>query len=151
MMRLRVGYPDIATEMMVVMSECAGVGPDELPAVVDIPTLQTAVAQVRAARIDPAVVEYATTIVAATRQHVDLRYGASPRGSIALVRAAQAVAATYGREYVTPDDIKEVAHPVLEHRLILTAEAELNQRLPQDIVDQILDRVPAPTLSAAEA
>ena len=60
-----------------------------------------------------------------------LRYGASPRGSIALVRAAQAMAATDGRDFVTPDDIKEVAKPVLEHRLILTSEAELNQRSTQ--------------------
>jgi MoxR-like ATPase len=78
---------------------------------------------------------------------VDLRYGASPRGSIALVRAAQAVAATYGRNFVTPDDVKEVAHPVLEHRLILTPDAELNQRRAEDIVNEILAVVPAPAAS----
>ncbi|HEY0807261.1 MAG TPA: AAA family ATPase, partial [Pseudonocardiaceae bacterium] len=92
LMRLRVGYPDLASEVMVIMSDCAGVSPDELPPVVDIPTLQSAVAQVRSARIDHAVVTYAAMVTAATREHVDLRYGASPRGSIALVRAAQAVA-----------------------------------------------------------
>ncbi len=147
-MRLRVGYPDLATEVMVIMGDCANVSPDDLPAVVDIPTLQAAVAQVRAIRIVPAVVEYAASLAQATRQHVDLRYGASPRGSIALVRAAQAVAATHGRDYVTPDDIKEVAHPVLEHRVILTPDAELNQRRPDVVIDQILAKVPAPVLSA---
>jgi MoxR-like ATPase len=146
LMRLRIGYPDLASEVMVILSECAGVDPDELPPVVDIPTLQTAVAQVRAARIDPAIVEYAAKVAAMTRQHVDLRYGASPRGSIALVRAAQALAATYGRGFVTVDDIKAVAHPVLEHRLILTSDAELNQRRPADIVDQILATVAVPTV-----
>ncbi|WP_279579225.1 AAA family ATPase [Fodinicola feengrottensis] len=89
-------------------------------------------------------------MVAVTRTHADLRYGASPRGSIALVRAAQALAATYGRTYVTPDDIKEVAVPVLGHRLILTPEAELNQREPAVIVAEVLDHTPAPTRVGAE-
>src|SRR5262249_2537572 len=108
-----------------------------------------AVSQVRATRIDVAIVEYAATIAATTRQHRDLRYGASPRGSIALVRAAQAFAATDGRGFVTVDDIKDVAHAVLDHRLILTTDAELNQRRPADIVDQILATVPVPTASTA--
>jgi MoxR-like ATPase len=148
LMRLRVGYPDLASEVMVIMSDCAGVSPDELPPVVDIPTLQSAVTQVRSARIDHAVVTYAAMVTAATREHVDLRYGASPRGSIALVRAAQAVAATYGRNFVTPDDVKEVAHPVLEHRLILTPDAEMKQRRTDEIVNQILAKVPAPASNA---
>jgi MoxR-like ATPase len=151
LMRLRVGYPDLTAEVMVIMNDCAGISPDELPPVVDIPTLQAAVAQVRATQIDPAVVTYAATVAAATREHVDLRYGASPRGSIALVRAAQAVAATYGRHFVTPDDVKEVAHPVLEHRLILSPDAELNQRRTSDIVNEILAAVPAPVPSAVRA
>ena len=150
LMRISVGYPDLTAEVMVIMSDCAGVSPEELPPVVDIPTLQSAVAQVRAARIDHAVVAYAAMVAAATRNHVDLRYGASPRGSIALVRAAQAVAVTYGRNFVTPDDVKEVAHPVLEHRLILTADAELNLRRAEDIVNEILAKVPAPAMSAAQ-
>jgi MoxR-like ATPase len=144
LMRLPVGYPDLASEVLVIMNDCAGTGPDELAPVVDLPTLQFAIAAVRANWIDQAVVTYAAMIAAATREHVDLRYGASPRGSIALVRAAKAVAATYGRGFVTPDDIKEVAHPVLEHRLIRTPEAELNQRRTEDIVNEILAAVPAP-------
>jgi MoxR-like ATPase len=151
LMRLRLGYPDLASEVMVVMSDCAGVDPDELPAVVDIPTLQTAVAQVRGARIDRAVVEYAATITSTTRQHSDVRYGASPRGSIALVRAAQAIAATYGRGFVTVDDIKEVAHAVLDHRLILTPDAELRQRKAEDIVTELLAKIPVPVASTPGA
>jgi len=148
LMRLRVGYPDLASEVMVIMSDCAGVDPDELRPVVDIPALQAAVAQVRAAHIDRAICEYAAKLAAATREHVAVRYAASPRGSIALVRAAQAVAATHGRTFATPDDIKEGAHPVLEHRLILTSDAELNQRRPADVVDEILAATPAPGMSA---
>ena len=148
LMRLSVGYPNLESEVLVIMSDCAGIGPDELNPVVDIPTLRRAAAEVRAAHIDRAICEYAARLAAATREHVALRYGASPRGSIALVRAAQAMAATHGRPFVTPDDIKEVAKPVLEHRLILTAEAELNQRSTSDVVDEVLAAIPAPSVSA---
>jgi MoxR-like ATPase len=151
LMRLAVGYPSLEAEVLVIMSDCAGIGPDELSAVVDIPTLRQAVAEVRGAHIDPAVCEYAARLTAATRTHAALRYGASPRGSIALVRAAQAVAATYDRDYVTPDDLKEVAKPVLEHRLILTSEAELNQRSTSDIVDEVLAATPAPAVGSTAA
>jgi MoxR-like ATPase len=149
LMRLQIGYPDLTSEVMVILSDCAGVDPDDLPPVVDIPTLQAAVLEVRKTRIDTAVVEYAATIASRTREHPDLRYGASPRGSIALVRAAQAIAATQGRGFVTVDDIKTVAHPVLEHRLILTPDAELRQRNPRDIVADLLARIPVPVANAA--
>jgi MoxR-like ATPase len=149
LMRLRMGYPDRASEVLVVVSDCAGVDPDELPAVVDIPTLRAAVAQVRATRIDMAVVDYAASITSATREHPDVRYGASPRGTIALVRAAQAIAGTYGRGFVTVDDIKEVAHPVLDHRLILRPDAELRQRNAEDIVSDLLAKLPVPVAAGA--
>ncbi|MGH3763131.1 AAA family ATPase [Actinophytocola sp.] len=151
LMRLSVGYPNLESEVLVIMSDCAGVGPDELDPVVDVATLRQAAAEVRVAHIDRAVVEYAARLTAATREHVALRYGASPRGSISLVRAGQAIAATHGRPFVTPDDIKEVAKPVLEHRLILTAEAELNQRSTSDVVDEVLAAIPAPAFSATGA
>jgi MoxR-like ATPase len=129
----------------VIRSDRANISPDELKPVVDGPTLAAAMAEVRSGYLDQAVIEYAARLTAATREHAALRYGASPRGSIALVRAAQALAATYGRAFVTPDDIKAVARPVLAHRLILTADAELNQRGPADIVDEVLVSVPVPT------
>ncbi|WP_442916700.1 AAA family ATPase [Lentzea sp. NBC_00516] len=144
LMRLSVGYPDLATEVLVIMSDCANVSPDELSPVVDMAMLQAAVLEVRAAHLDPAVVEYAARLAAATREHVALRCGASPRGSIALVRAGQALAATHGRGFVTPDDIKQVAQAVLAHRLILTSEAELNQRGAADVVNEVLAITPAP-------
>jgi MoxR-like ATPase len=150
-MRLRMGYPDLKSEVLVIMGECAGVTPDELPAVVDIPTLQAAIAQVRKNLVDPGICEYAARLAAKTREHEKLRYGASPRGSIALIRAAQALAATHGRAFVTVDDVKGVAHAVLEHRLILTPDAELNQLRPADIVKEILEKVPVPTSSVSGA
>ncbi|HEY2700303.1 MAG TPA: MoxR family ATPase [Pseudonocardiaceae bacterium] len=147
LMRVSVGYPNQVSEVQVVLSELAMVNPDELLPVVDLPTLAAAIAEVRKSHVDPAVCEYAVRLAEATREHVALRYGASPRGSIALVRAAQALAATYGRPFVTPDDIKEVAPAVLAHRLILRPDAELNQRRAADILDEVLAATPAPRMN----
>ncbi|KOX18980.1 ATPase [Saccharothrix sp. NRRL B-16348] len=144
LMRLSVGYPDLAAEVLVVMSDAARVGPDDLEPVIDIPTLREAITEVRGSHIAPAIVEYAVRLAAATREHAAVRWGASPRGSIALVRAGQALAATEGRLFVTPDDIKAVAEPVLSHRLVLTPDAELNQRRPSEVVAEVLGTVAAP-------
>ncbi|ONI90906.1 ATPase [Saccharothrix sp. ALI-22-I] len=144
LMRLSVGYPDLAAEVLVVMSDAARVGPDDLEPVIDMPTLRAAITEVRGSHIAPAICEYAVRVAAATREHAAVRWGASPRGSIALVRAAQALAATEGRLFVTPDDIKAVAEPVLSHRLVLTPDAELNQRRPAEVVAEVLGTVTAP-------
>jgi len=97
LMRIAVGYPDHDAEVRVVMGDTARINPDELAPVVDLDTLRQAIVQVRQAYLDPAIVSYAVRLAAATREHAAVRYGASPRGSIALVRAAQAMAATEGR------------------------------------------------------
>ncbi|MEE6258197.1 AAA family ATPase [Plantactinospora sonchi] len=148
LLRLSVGYPDLDAEVAVVLGDCAGVTAEELPAVVEIETLRTAITEVRAVRVDPALAGYAVRLAAATRDHAAVRFGASVRGSIALVRTAQALAAMAGRGFITPDDLKEVAVPVLAHRLVLTAEAELNQRGPGEIVAELLDSTPLPTVDA---
>jgi MoxR-like ATPase len=148
LMRLSVGYPDRESEVAVVLGSAFGEGPDDLSAVVDPEALSKAIDEVRAQHVDPAVADYAVRLAEATRQHAAVRYGASVRGSIALVRAAQAIAAIDGRAYVTPDDIKDVAVPVLAHRLVRTAEAELNLRDPARIVAEVLATVAVPTASA---
>ncbi|EHR62016.1 MoxR-like ATPase [Saccharomonospora cyanea NA-134] len=147
LMRLSVGYPDVETEVLVIMSDCAGVSADDLSPVVDVETLREVIADVRMVHLERAVVEYAARLAAATREHKAVRYGASPRGSIALVRTAQALAAMEGRTFVTPDDVKDVTVPVLAHRLVLTAEAELGQHAPEEVVREVLTATPAPALS----
>jgi MoxR-like ATPase len=142
LMRLSVGYPDRESEVGVVLGYAAGLSADDLAAVVDTLTLQKAIDEVRAQHVEPAVADYAVRLAEATRNHPALRFGASVRGSIALVRAAQAIAATDGRTFVTPDDIKDVAVPVLAHRLVRTAEAELNLRGTDGIVAEVLAAVP---------
>jgi MoxR-like ATPase len=147
LMRLSVGYPDLEAEVRVVLGDSGGEAADDLPAVVDPETLQKAIAEVRAQHIDPAVAEYAVRLAASTREHAAVRFGASVRGSIGLVRAAQAMAAIDARSFVTPDDIKSVALPVLAHRMVLTAEAELAQRDPADIVADALAATAVPMAS----
>ena len=144
LMRLSVGYPDHEAEMRVVLGDTAGVNPDELRPVIDIVDVQRVIAEVRRAHLAPEIVSYAVRLAAASRTHPSVRYGASPRGSIALIRAAQALAATHGRDFVTPDDVKDVAHPVLGHRLVLTPDAELNLRRTGEVVDELLAETAAP-------
>jgi MoxR-like ATPase len=148
LIRLSVGYPDVDAEVTVVLDGQGGTTADDLPAVVETDALREAIEQVRASRVDRAVCEYAVRLAAATREHAAVRFGASVRGSIALVRTAQALAAIVGRGFVTPDDIKDVAVPVLAHRLVLTPEAELSRQGTAEIVAEVLAATPTPVSSA---
>ncbi len=91
-----------------------------------------------------AVKQYAVDLVTATRRAPDLRLGASPRATLQLLRAAKAQAALAGRDYVLPDDLQRLAEPVLAHRLIPTAEAQLARRSTDGVVDSVLRSVPVP-------
>ncbi|WP_460518166.1 AAA family ATPase [Flindersiella endophytica] len=144
LMRIEIGYPDLDAEVEVVALDGAGLGPDDLQPVIDPDTLRGVIAAVRSVFVDEAVMAYAVRLAAATRLHSAVRYGASPRGSIALVRAARAIAATEGRQFVTPDDVKSVARPVLAHRLVLTPDAALARRTVADVIGDVLEETPAP-------
>ncbi|WP_433731997.1 AAA family ATPase [Actinoplanes sp. CA-051413] len=148
LMRLTVGYPEHDDEVDVVLGNTAGRSADDLSSVVDTDILSAAVEAVRGLHVDTGVAGYAVRLAAATREHPAVRYGASVRGSIALVRAAQALAAIEGRGFVTPDDIKDVAVPVLTHRLVLTPEAELSLGGPEEIIDDALASTAAPMARA---
>jgi MoxR-like ATPase len=87
---------------------------------------------------------YIVDIVRSTRANEDIQLGASPRGSLALHRGAQALAALRGRDFVKPDDVKELAAPILGHRMILTPEARLRGRSPADVVRALVARVAVP-------
>jgi MoxR-like ATPase len=95
-------------------------------------------------RLSPPVKEYITSIVRATRDTPSLRLGASPRGSLGLMRAGQALAAIRERDYVLPDDIKFLAVPVLAHRLILKEEERLRGETPEHFLEEIIHQVPVP-------
>jgi len=94
------------------------------------------------------ILRYVTALAAATRSLDGVRLGVSPRGSLALVRAARALAAMRGRTYVVPDDVKELAHPVLAHRIVVTAEADVQGHTPASVLDHVLAHVPVPVRRA---
>ena len=94
--------------------------------------------------VSDALRQYIADLVRATRNHPFLRYGASPRGALALMRAGQAVAGIRGRSYVLPDDIKALVRPVLSHRLILTDTERMRGEHVDNIVTQILETTPVP-------
>jgi MoxR-like ATPase len=91
-----------------------------------------------------AIQAYIVDLADATRRHHELTLGVSPRGALALQRAARAYAASVGRDYVLPDDVKALAHAVLEHRVLITPEAELRGRTASEVFADILASVPVP-------
>jgi MoxR-like ATPase len=99
---------------------------------------------VRQVRVEESVRQYAVRIVRATRQHPEVQLGVSPRGSLALYKAAQALAAIRGRHYVLPDDFKELVPAVLPHRLITSAQTRLRGRQVEEILAEVVMSVPAP-------
>jgi MoxR-like ATPase len=100
--------------------------------------------QVATVKVDKSVADYLVTIGRATRAMPEVQYGASVRGALGLLHASKAIAALAGRDYVTPDDVKAVAAPVLRHRVILKPEAELDGLRPDDVVQRILGSIPVP-------
>jgi len=101
-------------------------------------------AEVTRARMEPGVQHYAVDLVRRTRAHPFIHYGASPRASVALLLCSKALAAIRGREFVTPDDVRDVALPVLRHRLTLRAEAELDGVTPDSVITDILKAAEVP-------
>lgn len=143
-MRIGLGYPSAEDELKVMAMEGDGHPIDGLQPVLSVEQvtgLQRAVGQIK---VEGSVDRYIAALVRATREHPDVDLGASPRGSIALRRAAQAVALIKGTAYVTPAMVKQVAIPVLAHRLIVRQQASLEERSGEDVVRDLLTRVPVP-------
>jgi MoxR-like ATPase len=146
MVRLAVGYPTADAEVDVLQrrlsrrTEWAPVN-----RVVDADTLLAMQAGVEAVPVDHDVLRYCVDLAAATRAHPAVEVGASPRGSQALMLVGRALAVLDGRDYVLPEDVKQVAVAALAHRLSLTPQAWATGALPQAVVREVLDRVPGPT------
>jgi MoxR-like ATPase len=144
LLRISLGYPD-REEEIIILERFQKEDPLLQLAPVASPEQILALQQSRKnIRISHPVREYITDIVRATRSNPSLRLGASPRGSLGLMRAGQALAAVRGRDYVLPDDIKALTVPVLAHRLILTEEERLRGETPAHFLQQILSQVPVP-------
>ena len=144
LMRIRLGYPSIAEEEDILLRyEQADplVGLPVVLAGADVLALAKLRQQVR---VEASVRNYIVRIVHATRGHTAVELGASPRGSLALYQASQALAAIRGRDFVLPDDVKSLAPHVLTHRLILSSQMKLRGRTPEQIVQEIVAATPAP-------
>ena len=144
LMRISLGYPTFSEELSVIEQQEQTHPIDELQAVAspgDVTGLQDAAKNVY---VDSAVREYIVTLIDATRNHEDVSLGASPRASLGMFRAARGLAIMRDRDYVIPDDVKELAHAVLAHRLILSSSARMRGLQTAQVIDGLLESVAVP-------
>lgn len=144
MLRIRLGYA-ARNEEIEVLDRQQHVHPiEELDQVVTVEELQTAQQEIKNIYIDHLVKEYIVDIVRQTREHPDVYLGSSSRGALSIYRLAQARAALFGRDFVLPDDVKALAGAALSHRIIVGPAARIKDVAPEEIVQDILARLPVP-------
>jgi len=149
LMRVSVGYPDREAELEVLDTHGERSPLDAIVPVVTHREVQGMIAAVRTVHVAPAVKGYLVDLADATRRHPDLTLGMSPRATLSLQRVARARAASLGRTYVVPDDVKTLAVPVLAHRLLTTPEAQLRGHSAASVLEEILETIPVPAGRAA--
>jgi MoxR-like ATPase len=149
LVKVLVGYPDAAAEQGILARVLGGFESDDpssygAAAVLDAAGLEELRRAVRGVRAEPAVTQYVTAVVRATRAAPSLTMGASPRATVSLLKASQAAALLDGREYVTPDDVKAMAPAVLRHRVVVAPELDLEGVSPDRALEGILRSVDVP-------
>lgn len=149
MLKIVVGYPDEAAEQAILDRVEAGFDAAHLDTVglepvLDLARLQDLRRTVQSQHVEPSVRQYVTRVVRATRQVQQVSLGASPRSGVMLVLAAKAQALLRGRQFVTPDDVKDMAYPVLRHRLVLVPEAELEGVSTDQVIRELLLGIEVP-------
>jgi MoxR-like ATPase len=149
MARVSMGYPSLRAELDMLDSHGRTSPLEDLEPVADARAVGKLVETVRSVHVSDQVRAYAIDLVTATRHSPDLRLGASPRATLQLVRAARAAAALDDRDYVLPDDLQALAVPVLAHRLLPTAEAQIGRRTPEQVVADLVARVSLPAVPGA--
>ena len=146
--RLSLGYPGRQDEAEMLERLRTSHPIDSLKPVTTAAEIIACQKAVREVHVDPKVRDYILKIVHASREHDDIALGGSPRASIALYRASQAMAAVRGHDFVLPDDVKRMAAPVLGHRLIVRPESRLRKVTAGQVIDEILTEVPVPVMRA---
>jgi MoxR-like ATPase len=144
MARLSIGYPDSAAELAMLDTHGTYAPLYDLQPAADATEITALIAAVRSVHVAPQMRQYITDLVRATRTAPALRLGASPRAALHLMRAARAWAALDGRGFVIPDDLQDLAGPVLAHRLLPTAEAVTTHELPEQVLAGIVRQIPLP-------
>jgi MoxR-like ATPase len=149
LLRITLGYPTPEQELEIVKGQEMVHPIESLQSVAtadDIVALQDAVKSVF---VDDLIRQYIVTIADSTREHADLSLGSSPRGSLVLFRGAQAISLIRGRDFVLPDDVKELAVPMLSHRIIVSAAARMRGVGGADVISQAVDQIPVPGAETA--
>ncbi|GAB4445756.1 MAG: MoxR family ATPase [Chloroflexi bacterium OHK40] len=144
LLRLHLGYPERLDEIAILKRQRQAHPLDSLQTVAQIDELLELQHTITDVYVDDLVEEYIVGLVTATRHHEDVYLGASARGSLALYRTAQAWAAIRGQEFVTPDDVKKLAGPVLGHRMIVSPAARIRNVTADAVIEEILGAVPVP-------
>jgi MoxR-like ATPase len=144
LMSISLGYPDPDHEALILREQKDGATVTSLPPVISGDQLLEMIDYVKTVEVAPAIERYIVALTVQTRTMPEIRLGASTRGGLNVLRAARATAAASGRTYVSPDDVKAVAGPVLAHRIILQPEAELQGRTQAEVIERVLQTVPVP-------
>ncbi|MDQ2658054.1 MAG: MoxR family ATPase [Bacteroidota bacterium] len=145
--RIKLKYPTIEQETEILQKYKGDFSLrvlNDVQAVVTKEELRQTQALIEKVHIKDEIIHYIAKLTDSTRNHGDIALGASPRASLALLRASKAIAAINGRDFVTPDDVKFVAYPVLNHRLILTAEREMEGAEAEDVIREIAEGIEVP-------
>ena len=146
MFKILVGYPDTAQEIEIMQRHNSGLfaGTPNLPKILDADVIRSLRSAIREVYVKPELLRYMAELVTATRSNPALYLGASPRASVALLNGAKTWAAMQGRDFITPEDIQELAYPVLRHRIILTPEKEMEGLTADDLIKQVLQKIEVP-------
>jgi len=144
-MKTSIGYPDHASTLRILEGSGTRAHDTAVPAIASSEVIIEMARLARTVHVDPTINDYVSRLVEATRTTTEVRLGASVRGALALVRTAKTLAASNGRHYVIPDDVKALAEPVLAHRLVLDPEAEFDGVTGTSIVAQLLIETPPPS------
>lgn len=144
LMKVTLGYPDEASENAMLLRFERTDPLDTLESVVGPQDILQMQENIRTVRVEESVRQYIVNVCRATRLHDDIMLGASPRATLALYRTCQARAALNGRDFIIPDDVKQMAPHVLTHRLVVNPQTRLRGRLPEDVVKEVVDTVTVP-------
>ena len=144
-MKTSIGYPDHASTLRILEGSGTRAHDTAVPAIASSEVIIEMARLARTVHVDPTINDYVSRLVEATRTTTEVRLGASVRGALALVRTAKTLAASNGRHYVIPDDVKALAEPVLAHRLVLDPEAEFDGVTGTSIIAQLLIETPPPS------
>ncbi len=147
LVRLRLGYPMLDAELQMLRDRVTSRPLESIQPVMDLSTLARLQELVTRIAIDPDVMKYIAEVVRATRKHEAVMLGASPRGSVALMRASQCTAMLSGKSFVTPDHVKRIAPAVLAHRITLKNATDAASA--EQVIAQILEQVPVPVAASA--